>query len=110
MSDSAGDSEPRTIPLPVRSKGTDPCAKMYGQIAKVHKELVEAKWRARTAGQPFQLRPEILLHLEESVTFLAEELLKLRKSVDDLEAVSRGLLGGKLSEMQEMAKEEEVEP
>lgn len=80
--------------LPIKGRaGTpevDPRATAYGDIAKFHASLVEAKWRARTAGVPAQLTvqniAEIAIHCEASIAFLAEELLKLGKTVEDLEA------------------------
>lgn len=65
----------------------------YEKITKVHKDIVEAKWRAQTANVKFGLKPDILLHLEESVAFLAEELLKLSASVEALDAPELGDLG-----------------
>jgi len=55
---------------------------MYDEIARVHKQIVEAKWRAQSAGVQLQLKPVLLVHLEESMAFLAEELLKLGKLVE----------------------------
>lgn len=67
---------------PLVIKGVDVRMNMYGEIARVHKQIVEAKWRAKTAGAPLQLKPAVLLHLEASIAFLAEELLKLGKLVE----------------------------
>lgn len=70
-------------PQPVlKVQGDDPRAMMYQTIARVHRDIIEAKWKARTAKTGFNLRPEILIHLEESVAFLAEELLKLQTVVE----------------------------
>jgi hypothetical protein len=68
-------------PLVVR--GTDHRSQMYERIAVVHKQIVEAKWRSKTAGGQFSVKPEIILHLEKSVAFLAEELLELRSIVEN---------------------------
>ncbi len=71
---------------PLVIQGVDRRAKMYGKIAAVHGQIREAKFRAKTAGAQLQLKPELMLHLEESLAFLAEELLKLGKAVEDLSA------------------------
>ncbi len=63
---------------PLVIKGTDRRSQMYDKIAKVHKGIVEAKWRAKTAGVQMQIQPILLVHLEESLAFLAEELLALQ--------------------------------
>lgn len=78
------------VKLPVRDRDR---MKMYEKIAKVHKDIVEAKWRARTTNTPFGLKPDILLHLEESVAFLAEEVLKLQSAFEDQlsSAIKEGL-------------------
>lgn len=55
----------------------------YEKIAMVHKQIVEAKWRAKTAGGQIQINPMLIVHCEESITFLAGELLKLRALVED---------------------------
>lgn len=70
-------------PQPVlKIAGSDPRAMHYQVIADVHRQVVEAKWKARTTNTQFGLRPEIVIHLEESVAFLAEELLKLQVMFD----------------------------
>jgi hypothetical protein len=70
--------------LPVLSiAGSDPRARMYQRIADVHKRIVEIKWRARTAKAPIQVDPKLVLHCEEAVAFLAEELLELRSAAED---------------------------
>lgn len=67
----------------LKIQGSDPRTMKYQKIADVHREIVEAKWKARnTAAQtgkpvPFGLTQKTLVHLEESVAFLAEELLTL---------------------------------
>lgn len=54
---------------------------MYTTIAKFHALLVEAKWKARTAGKAMDVTPldmiNIGLHNEAAIAFLAEELLTL---------------------------------
>lgn len=67
---------------PLVIKGVDRRSKMYDEIARVHKQIVEAKWRARSAGVQLQLKPVLLVHLEESIAFLAEELLKLQSGFE----------------------------
>lgn len=62
--------------------GADPRAMMYQKIAEVHRQITAAKWKARQVGRQFSLRPEILLHLEESIAFLAEEVLELRAAFE----------------------------
>lgn len=69
--------------LPI--KGHDPRTAKYEAIARYHRQIVEAKYRALTTHRPFALKPEIVLHLEESLAFLAEELLELRAAVEKLE-------------------------
>ncbi|GAI85844.1 unnamed protein product [marine sediment metagenome] len=97
--------EPAKMP-PLLVKGADHRSKMYEKIAKVHKEIVEAKWRPHPPGTQMVINPTLMLHLEESLTFLAEEVLKSELRLDDLETTLRGILTGKLERMQEMAKEE----
>lgn len=65
-------------------KGLDARSKMYERIVRVHKQIVEAKWRARTANQPIEVNPSLMLHCEEAITFLAEEVLKLRAIVEGI--------------------------
>jgi hypothetical protein len=79
---------------------------MYDNIARVHKQIVEAKWRARTAKTSLSVSPNLVVHCEESIAFLAEEVLKVRAMVEDVpekleqtvKLVSdiEGLLGTKL--------------
>ena len=63
-------------------KGKDSRAKAYEKIAKVHKQVVEAKWRATTAGGQVTVSPALLIHCEESITFLAGELLQVRSMLE----------------------------
>lgn len=63
-------------------KSDDPRAAMYDQIARVHKQLVEAKWRARTAKRPVPVSPAVVVHCEEAIVFLAGEILALRALVE----------------------------
>ncbi len=81
--DAVPDSDDRPVLV---VDGGNPRAAMYQQIADVHRQLVEAKWQARTTKQPMQVSPKILFHFDEAITFLAEEVLELRKQVEKLEA------------------------
>ncbi|MEE9597961.1 MAG: hypothetical protein V3V96_14405 [Acidiferrobacterales bacterium] len=68
---------------PLVIKGVDHRSRMYDKIAAVHKQIVEAKWRAQSVqGTAVQLKPEILLHLEEAITFLAEEMLRMTAMIE----------------------------
>lgn len=69
---------------PLQIKGTDHRATMYKKIADVHSQVVEAKWRARTTNTQMSLKPAIVVHLEETVAFLAEELLKVTAIVQGI--------------------------
>lgn len=81
-----GETESPIPPLPV--KGADARSDMYATIAKVHRQLVEGKWRARTAGADFRFQPApVILHCEESIAFLAEELLGLRMDLESFMSV-----------------------
>lgn len=62
--------------LPVRG------VNMYDKIAEVHKRMVEIKWRAGRAKGQIVVGPDLVLHVEEAVTFLAGELLKLKAASD----------------------------
>lgn len=70
--------------------GDDPRAKMYDRIVETHKRIVEAKWRAQTAGKKIQLTGNLLMHHEDAIAFLAEEVLKLQLQVDRLEGEKVG--------------------
>lgn len=58
--------------------GDDHRAKMYDTIAQVHKQIVEAKWRARSAKVEIQVHPNLVMHHEDALAFLAEEVLRLQ--------------------------------
>lgn len=58
--------------------------RMYKTIAEVHQQLVQAKWQARTHKKPMQLHPMLIVHLEEALTFLAGEVLRLGAVVEAL--------------------------
>ena len=77
----------------LRIHGTDTRGRKYAKIADVHKQLIEAKYKALTVGAPYQLEPGIVLHLEESLAFLAEELL-----------ICRSLLEGESAKLKELAE------
>ena len=64
--------------------GDDHRTNMYDKIAKTHKEIVQAKWRAQTAGVQIQLTGNLLMHHEDAIAFLAEEVLKLQSQVESL--------------------------
>ena len=71
--------EPQQLAMPVPDRRR---ANMYETIARVHKDILQVKWRAQTAGKQFGLLPSILPHLEESLAFLAEEILALQAAVE----------------------------
>ena len=62
--------EPNPPPA-LKIKGTDPRATMYGEIARCHASLMEAKWKAQTTGVPMQLTPmglgNLTMHCETSI-------------------------------------------
>lgn len=77
--------QPGKMPsLPVVG-GPDKSSGMYETIAKVHRQMTEAKWRARTAGVEMRINPMLLVYCDEAIAFLAEELLKLRLEVEKRE-------------------------
>jgi hypothetical protein len=51
--------------------------RIYDQIGRVHKQVVEAGHRARMAGQSMPVDPSLVLHCEQAIAFLAEEILRL---------------------------------
>ncbi len=67
-------------PMPVM--GDDRVAPMYHAIAVVHKQIVEVKWRAWTTKTKIRFDPALILHCEEAIAFLAEEMLTLRSMVE----------------------------
>lgn len=67
---------------PLVVHGNDRRSRMYETIAKVHKQIVEAKWKARTVGTQMQISPMLMLHHEDSLAFLAEEVLRLTEMVE----------------------------
>lgn len=68
-------------------KGNDPRAAGYETIARFHKTLMEIKWRANTAGVAAELSPQniitMTLHCEQAVAFLAEEILRLARVIEE---------------------------
>ena len=70
---------------PLLVHGDDHRSKMYDRIATTHKQIVEAKWRAQTAGKNIQLTGNLLMHHEDVIAFLAEEVLRLQAMVERLE-------------------------
>lgn len=58
----------------------------YEQIAQVHRQIVEAGQRAAIASQPMSFDPGLILHCEQAVAFLAEEVLKLGTEMERLAA------------------------
>lgn len=67
-----------------RIQTVDARGRMYAQIAEVHARIVDAKWKARTGMGPAQVQPmPMLMHLEEAVHFLAEEMLECRKMIEE---------------------------
>lgn len=72
-------------PLPaLLVTGDDHRAKTYEKIAATHQQIVEAKWRAQTAGVKIQLTGNLLMHHEDAIAFLAEEVLRLQSMVEAL--------------------------
>lgn len=69
-------------------KTNDPRAAGYEKIVAFHRQLMEAKWRAQTAGQQLKLTPhdivQVAIHAEESVAFLAEEILRLSVALEQV--------------------------
>ena len=80
---------------------------MYDNIAKVHGQIREAKFRAKTAGVKIQLQPALLVHLEESVAFLAEELLGLRSIVESMLPPKAAASPAQLEETKKMLQEQD---
>lgn len=76
-----------TTPVPLAVKTDDPRAAGYERIAAFHRRLMEAKWRAQTAGRQLNITPvdlmNIAMHAEQAVTFLAEEVLRLGAIVEE---------------------------
>jgi hypothetical protein len=63
--------------LPVRSDNLRMA--MYKNIAGVHKKMIEVVYQAKLTGRPPSVNAGVvLLHCEESIALLAEELLKLQ--------------------------------
>ena len=50
---------------------------MYRKIAEVHGQVTDAKRMSKFTGRPFQLNMMIVVHLEEAIAFLAEEMLRM---------------------------------
>ena len=80
----------------LRIHTADRRGRAYTRIADVHKQVLQAKWMAKTKGGKLLLSPEILGHLEEAVAFLAQELLtnqaENEKRLNALEATAKELL------------------
>lgn len=76
---------PEPLKLPVHSDD-DVRMKIYNEIGRTHKQIVEARWRARTAGKPMDVNPGLVLHCEQAVAFLAEEVLRLGVAMERLSA------------------------
>ena len=86
-------------PLKLRSRPPDDMRiQMYDNIARVHKRIVEAKWRARTCNQPLKVDPGLMLHHDDCIAFLAEQVLKLQAIVESIPE--------KLEETKKMLQEE----
>jgi hypothetical protein len=70
----------------LRVHGADRRGKMYAEIARVHKDLCRAKWMAQTANKKCAFSADnvlqLVLHLEGSVAFLAEELLEVTAGLE----------------------------
>lgn len=80
----AGSPEPDAHLPSLVVPGDDHRSKMYEKIATTHKQIVEAKWRAQTAGVQIQLTGNLLMHHEDAIAFLAEEVLRLQSQVESL--------------------------
>jgi len=87
-------AQPAVPAMPIM--GDDHVGKMYTQIARVHSDLVQAKWRIRNTPKG-QIRFDpgpMMMHCEESIAFLAEQVLQLHVTIDKLP----GLLDESLKE------------
>ncbi len=67
---------------PLRIKGTDVRAKSYQTIAVVHKQIVEYLKSSQMSGCPVALDARVVVHCEEAIAFLAQEVLELRAMVE----------------------------
>lgn len=70
----------------LRLHGADRRGQMYAQIADVHNSICQAKWMAQSAGKQVAFSAgdilKLVLHLDKSVAFLAEDLLTLQSAND----------------------------
>jgi hypothetical protein len=57
--------------------GTDHRSNMYRKIAEVHSQVTDAKRMSKFTGRPFQMSMMIVVHFEEAIAFLAEEMLRM---------------------------------
>lgn len=83
---------PEALKLPVQAhdKGR---MRIYDEIGRVHRQIVEARLRAKMANQPMPLDPSLILHCEQAVAFLAEEVLKLGMLVETEMSVRKSVEG-----------------
>lgn len=74
----------RQIALPIVGK-PDARERMYGKIALRHGQLRQAQRLAAIGKTAITLNaPRMLVDLEESIAFLAEEVLRLRAEVEEM--------------------------
>ena len=73
----------KDIALPMVGS-SDARQRMYRKIAVVHADLERKRLLADLQGRPFAVHPGMVVHLDETVAFLAEEVLRLRAEVEEL--------------------------
>lgn len=72
----------KQIALPIVGKPNN-AERMYGKIALEHGKLEHVQQLAKLGNGQVKLNPVVLLlHLEASVAFLAEELLRLKERME----------------------------
>lgn len=84
---------PDALKLPVQPHNRVRMRK-YDQIAQVHREIGEAVQRSQLASKPMSFDPILVLHCEQAVAFLAEEVLRLGALVETEMSVRKSVEAG----------------
>jgi len=62
----------------------DDRSKAYEAMGRVHARMVEAQLQAKFLNKPMTMNvPALLIHFDHAISFLAEELLTLRKMLEE---------------------------